>query len=195
MLTKLLLTLNYLRNIMFDKIWQDFHQQLLAFIIGKVGDKALAEDILQEVFIKVHKNIDAVNEIKQLNAWLYQICRHAIIDHYRSKKNDTGQNDDEIAKLVAVEESSADQVQLNTCIGILIADLPEQYRNILLASELEQEKQQSIAEKQQLSLTAVKSRIKRGRQQLKQKLQACCDFEFKENGPEAICKSQCGCST
>jgi len=179
---------------MFEKIWQDFHQQLLAFIIGKVSDKQLAEDILQEVFIKVHKNIDAVEGVEQLSAWLYQICRHSIIDFYRAKKNYSAQTDDELSQLVAEEGNSDDQIQLNRCLRILIADLPEQYSQILLASELEQEKQQRIANNLRLSLTTTKSRIKRGREQLKGKLQACCDFEFKESGPEAVCKNQCGCS-
>ena len=179
---------------MFEKIWQDFHQKLLAFIIKKVSDKALAEDILQEVFIKVHKNLDTLNELTNLNAWLYQICRNVIIDHYRSKKIVYEHNDAELEQLISTQESSDDQAQLNRCINILIADLPEQYRNILSSSELAQEKQQAIADQQQLSLAAVKSRIKRGRKQLKEKLDACCDFEFKANGPQATCKNQCGCS-
>jgi RNA polymerase sigma-70 factor (ECF subfamily) len=82
---------------------------------------------------------------------------------------------------------------LNRCIALLIADLPEKYSDILVRSELQEEKQQAIADKYQLSLVAVMSRIIRGRSQLKKRSQACCDFEFNEFGPQASCKSHCGC--
>ncbi len=176
---------------MIETIWNNFHHQLLAFITNKVRDPVLAEDILQEVFIKVQKNIEQLNENDKLKSWLYQICNRTIIDFYRSRE--TGDHTDDVEKLIASEESYRDLEQINRCISILIDDLPENIRSILIASELEQEKQQVIANQQHLSLPAVKSRIARGRKKLKNKLQACCDFEFNENGPKAHCKSYCGC--
>lgn len=179
---------------MFEKLWNNFHLELLNFIRNKVSDQAVAEDILQDVFIKVHQRIDSLQDIKQLNAWLYRICKNAIIDHYRTNKT-LQLNEQQIDAVVAPTETHSEHRQLNRCIQNLIEELPEQYNQILLSSELEQEKQQTIAERQELSLAAVKSRIKRGRLLLKQKLHACCDFEFNDGLPDAICKNQCGCST
>ena len=71
---------------MIENIWKQFHQQLLGFIASKVNDQAMAEDILQDVFIKVLNNIDSLSAADKLQPWLYQICRHAIIDYYRSKQ-------------------------------------------------------------------------------------------------------------
>ncbi|MFW5425774.1 MAG: RNA polymerase sigma factor SigZ [Methylophagaceae bacterium] len=176
---------------MIEKIWNNFHSQLLVFITSKMHDSALAEDILQEVFIKVQKNINQLNENDKLKSWLYQICNRTIIDFYRSRE--TGDHTDDVEKLIATEENYQDLEQINRCIRILIDDLPENIRTILIASELELEKQQVIADRHHLSLPAVKSRIARGRKKLKNKLQACCDFEFNENGPKAHCKSYCGC--
>lgn len=172
-------------------IWNIFHQQLLGFIQRKVGNLHNAEDILQEVFIKVHQNIDSINDTEKLQAWLYQICRRTIIDFYRREKPEASTED--IMALVAEPEKADGQKALNFCVSTLIADLPEGVSEILMDSELEQYKQQSIADKYDLSLSAVKSRIRRGREQLKNKLQACCDFEFKEQGVDMECQNQCGC--
>ncbi|WNC69212.1 RNA polymerase sigma factor SigZ [Thalassotalea nanhaiensis] len=176
---------------MIETIWKNFHQQLFNFINSKVNDPATAEDILQEVFIKVHKNIENLSSTDKLQSWLYQICRHAIIDYYRVKRLDT--TDENLELIIAPQQDNNDQEQLNRCIRALIADLPDKVSDILIESELKQSKQQAIADKHELSLAAVKSRIKRGREQLRTKLQACCDFEFKEHGPEADCKNNCGC--
>ncbi|WOH37044.1 RNA polymerase sigma factor SigZ [Thalassotalea fonticola] len=176
---------------MIETIWKTFHQQLFNFINSKVNDPATAEDILQEVFIKVHKNIENLTSKDKLQPWLYQICRNTIIDFYRVKKLDT--NSEDLELIADEQQDESDQVQLSRCIRTLISDLPDGISSILFDSELQQVKQQNIADKHQLSLAAVKSRIKRGRVQLRNKLQACCDFEFKESGPEADCKNNCGC--
>jgi len=180
---------------MIEEIWRQFHQKLLIFIRAKINDHAIAEDILQDVFVKAHQHLGHLTNQSKIQPWLYQICRNAIIDFYRSKEpialsRNLSENIDET---IPTKESQHDQEQLNRCLALLIADLPEKYSDILVRSELLEQKQQAIADQEQLSLTAVKSRIIRGREQLKKKLQACCDFEFDELGPQASCKSHCGC--
>lgn len=177
---------------MIEKIWHKFHQQLLAFIISKVTDKACAEDILQDVFIKVIKSIQQLQDDEKLQSWLYQICRHSIIDYYRNKPMPA--NNEILDSLIAEDENHQQQAQLSRCILTLINQLPDDMSQILVDSELEQNKQKDIAQKYRLTLPATKSRIQRGRILLKKKLMACCEFEFNEDGPEAQCNNQCGCS-
>ncbi|PCI53555.1 MAG: RNA polymerase subunit sigma [Methylophilaceae bacterium] len=176
---------------MIELIWKEFHQKLLQFILAKVGDAAIAEDILQEVFIQVVKNINSLKDKAKLQAWLYQICRNKIIDYYRIKKLDTVSIDS--AETADDKEAPQEAAQLDSCIRILISDLPASVSAIMQASELDEIKQKDIAINEGLSLPAVKSRIRRGRVLLKKKLLACCSIEFTENGTDAICKSQCGC--
>ncbi len=176
---------------MVEIIWRQFHQQLLAFIYSKVNDHTIAEDILQEVFIKVYQKVERLTDKDKLQPWLYQICRNTIIDYYRSKKLvilDGG-----LPEEIATDQTPQDQAQLNRCIKLLIANLSDKYNDILMRNDLLGEKQQAIAKQHNLSIAAVKSRVIRGREQLKSKLQACCDWEFNEQGPEATCKSNCGC--
>jgi len=176
---------------MVEVIWRQFHQQLLAYIYSKVNDHAIAEDILQEVFIKVYQKIERLTDKDKLQPWLYQICRNTIIDFYRSKK--LVSLNDSLSEEISAEQVPQDQSQLNRCIKLLIANLPDKYNDILMRNDLHGEKQQVIAKQHNLTVAAVKSRVIRGRAQLKSKLQACCDWEFNEQGPEASCKSNCGC--
>lgn len=183
---------------MIEQIYQQFQQQLLKFIISKVADVAIAEDILQEVFIQVINKLDALEDQTKLTPWLYQICRNKIIDYYRSKKLSTvSLEDNESHDFVAHSESGneleSDTEQLENCVTILINDLPDKFSGVLLESEIKAFKHKDIAEAKQLSLSAVKSRVQRGRALLKKQLEACCTIEFNEQGMESHCKQQCGC--
>lgn len=177
---------------MIEQIWTEFHQQLLRFIITKVRDTSIAEDILQEVFIQVISKIDNLKDQAKLSPWLYQICRNKIIDYYRNNKLDTVSIDlyDTPDTKLTHEEASG----LDRCIRILISDLPTNVSSILLKSELENIKQKDIAKNRNISLPALKSRLRRGRFLLKKKLLACCTIKFTENGVDATCKNKCGCN-
>ncbi|RYV03241.1 hypothetical protein SOPP22_05720 [Shewanella sp. OPT22] len=175
---------------MIEKVWKEFSQQLLAFIVNKVSDKSIAEDVLQDVFIKVYQNIETLEDKDKVRPWLYSITRNAIYDLYRKKSLDYSDVELDELPLVSLHKNE----NLDRCLDILIKNLSADYSTVLDASELQGRKQKEIAEEQGLSLPAVKSRIKRGRAQLKDKLQACCDFEFRDDGGvESFCLNKCGC--
>lgn len=69
-----------------EQIWQEYHDRLLGFITKRVNDHAAAEDILQDVFIKIYSRIDTLKDTGKLQSWMYQITRNAIVDYYRSHK-------------------------------------------------------------------------------------------------------------
>lgn len=67
-----------------ERVWEEFHAPLQQFIRRRISDEATAEDILQEVFLRIHQHMDALKDVRKLEGWIYQITRHAIIDAYRS---------------------------------------------------------------------------------------------------------------
>ena len=69
-----------------DALFRQFHTRLKLFIITKVSNEDTADDILQDVFLKVHAKIDELKDVSKLESWLYQITRNSIIDYYRTKK-------------------------------------------------------------------------------------------------------------
>lgn len=68
------------------QIWIEYHDKLSAFIRARVSDDVIIQDILQDIFIKIHSQIASLKEQTKLEAWIYQVTRNSIIDYYRSKK-------------------------------------------------------------------------------------------------------------
>ena len=65
------------------EIWEQFSQRLKLFIVKRVRSEHDAEDILQEVFAKIHAKLPDLNGQRKVTAWVHQITRNAIVDYYR----------------------------------------------------------------------------------------------------------------
>ena len=162
-----------------EQIWQAYHDSLLSFIRHRVGDPDLAEDILQDVFVKIHCRLDTLQEADRVQSWLYQIARRTIIDHYRTHKTAEPLPDD-----LPREPDHGDEAwqQLEKCVRPMIELLPESYRTAVLLSEIHGLPLKEVATQLGLSLPGVKSRVQRGRVKLKETFLKCCQFEFDRRG-------------
>ena len=158
-----------------EKIWHEYQQKLLAFIRTKVNENDIAEDILQEVFIKIHSQISSLEEETKLRSWIYQITRNTIIDHYRTKK--TQYDLPEWLEQSEPDDEAIIRQELSLCLTPMIKRLPEKYRLAIQLSELEGKNQKEIAESENLSLSGAKSRVQRGIKLLKSLLYDCCTLE------------------
>ncbi|MCP3966740.1 MAG: RNA polymerase sigma factor SigZ [Lentisphaerae bacterium] len=156
-------------------IWLEYHKKLFAFIKSRVGDSD-AEDILQDVFVKIHTKIDSLKETAKLESWLYQITRNAIIDYYRSKRM-TEELSDWIGAEETIESDNIRQ-EFSACILPMIEQLPDKYRSAVRLSEIEGKTQKEVAEREKISLSGAKSRVQRGRVLLKGMLHDCCKIEL-----------------
>src|SRR5688572_22576962 len=67
-----------------ESVWEEFHDRMRAFVARRVGSAADAEDIVQKVFLRIHRTVATLRDRDRLDAWLYQIARNAVVDHYRS---------------------------------------------------------------------------------------------------------------
>ena len=68
------------------KNWAKYSLPLKNFILSRVSDKSIADDILQDVYIKAQTHIGSLKDHSKVESWIYQIARNTIIDHYRSKR-------------------------------------------------------------------------------------------------------------
>lgn len=164
----------------FDAGVLEFAPRLRAFIRRRVRDDATADDLAQETLLKVYRSRGALRDGTRLEAWLYQIARGTIIDHYRRQRPQeelpatlAGESPDELAAL---------RTRVVASLQRFLAELPAAYREPVRLAELEQLPLARIALRLDLSLTAVKSRVRRGRAMLRKKLQDCCRFEFDRLG-------------
>lgn len=162
-----------------EQIWHEFSGKLAQFIRARVSDPATAEDILQDVFVKIQARLGQLKDPGRLTSWIYLIARHAIIDHYRTRKETV-----EVPESLAAEPEpeSGEIEELKAAFRRMIQSLPEPYREALVLTELEGLTQQELADKAGISLSGAKSRVQRGRQQLKEMLTECCAFEFDRRG-------------
>jgi RNA polymerase sigma-70 factor, ECF subfamily len=171
-----------------ERIWNQHADQVRGFIYRRIPDGSVADGLLQEVFVKIHAKIDSLRDGTRLQSWLYQVVRNTITDHFRSQKPE--EELPETLDLPELHESGVLE-ELAECVRPMINALPEEYRLPLLLSELEGFPQKEVGEKLGLSLSAVKSRVQRGRKRLKDLFTECCHFELDHRGSLMAYKPRC----
>jgi RNA polymerase sigma-70 factor (ECF subfamily) len=164
-----------------DAIWTRLSADLRRFIRRRVPDDYVADDLLQETFVRVHRNLPNLQEADRLAAWVYQIGRNVINDHHRKGANATVTlADDPVDE--ADERVSCLRGGAGEWLEEMVRQLPDGYREAVQLSEIEGLPQQEVADRLGLSLSGAKSRIQRGRVMLKGVLEQCCHFEFDRRG-------------
>lgn len=157
-----------------DAIWEKFSCKLLNFINQKVQNTHDAEDLLQEVFLRIHTNLDKLRNLKKVESWIFQITRNIINNYYRSHdrilslpEDTPNLSEGDLSFLTDIKE----------CMISLVENLPEIHRIPIQKVYLEDKKQIDIASELGLSIPGTKSRIQRGRRLLKQTLKECCNVQ------------------
>lgn len=176
-----------------EQVWEAFHVPLQQFIRTRVEDETTMEDLLQEVFLKIHQQIDTLRDVKKLESWVYQITRNAIIDYYWSKRP-TATLD--IPEVVALPEALPDDdivSELFPSVRAMVGTLPEQDRQALVLTEYQGLTQKELGERLGLSFSGAKSRVQRAREKLKQQLLDCCHFELDRRGHVVDYQPRCQC--
>lgn len=170
-----------------DAIWAHLSSDLRRFIRRRVSDDHVADDLLQETFVRVHRNIGTLQEADRLAAWVYRIARNVIHDHHRKAANATVA----LADADPVDDCDARLSRLRCQGGVwldeMIRSLPEGYREAVQLAEIEGLSQQEVADRLGLSLSGAKSRVQRGRKLLKAELDRCCTFAFDRRGNLTDC--------
>lgn len=163
-----------------EQIWYQLHGDLRAFIGRRVSDESAADDILQDVFTRIHLHANTLRDDTKLSSWIYQITRNAIVDYYRSRKSDASLPETIVFDDYRDEDDLASR--LAPCLRGMIDELPAKYREALLLTEFEGFTQAALAHQLGLSLPGAKSRVQRAREQLKNILLQCCHLEFDHLG-------------
>jgi RNA polymerase sigma-70 factor, ECF subfamily len=161
------------------KLYEDFSKPLKAFILKRVNNPELAEDLLHDVFLKIHNQVSSLKEEEKLAAWIYRVAQNSIIDSYRRRKEMITPQDD-----MAFEGNQLDDIpeKLAPTLKALTGQLPEKYKEALMLADFEGVRQTDLAVRLGISVSAVKSRVQRARKMLKDLLLECCHFEFDRYG-------------
>ena len=168
------------------QVWYDWQAALRRYVGRRVRQPADTDDVLHEVFLKIEAHLAQLREPGRLAAWLYRIADHAIADHYRGQRPW-----DELPDDLPAPESEADATAaLAACLRPMIEALPETYRQAVLWSEIDGLPQREVAERLGISLSGAKSRVQRGREQLRAIVLGCCHVE--PDGDGLACKQKPG---
>jgi RNA polymerase sigma-70 factor (ECF subfamily) len=187
----------------FSQIYQEYERPMFNYILRMVQDHETAEDLTQEVFVRVYQHRSTFRGESSFSTWIYRLATNLCRDHFRKKSSRQERRTDVLgigpsAENLNIERSqsydrtspiSADEMviksEMNVCIRNYIDRLPEDYRAVIILSELHDLKNQEIAEIVECSLEIVKIRLHRARKRLKETLGANCTFYY--DGENNLC--------
>lgn len=166
---------------------RELQTRVLGFVSRRVRSREDAEDIAQEVMLRIHRYSADLEHADRMGAWVHRIAANAIADHYRRparREVPSGQATDvpEVGSEPppAAVEGSVDDVrrELAACLSPLIERLPPLYRQALEVTELGDLSQVEAAAELGLSVSGMKARVQRARRQLREQLLECCHVEL-----------------
>lgn len=168
-----------------EQLWHSLAAQLRSFIIGRVGNPAAAEDVLQDVFVKLHEKLPNLRDADRIEAWVWRITRNALADHLRRQRPT-----EELPPDLRDIEREPDLPDLRPALRQFLAALPVEDREALELTEFHGLKQEELAARLGLSLSGAKSRVQRARARLRAEFEACCRLDFDQRGRVIECEAR-----
>jgi RNA polymerase sigma-70 factor (ECF subfamily) len=159
------------------QVWKSYSEDLKIFIISKVKNSTIADDILQDTFIKIHTKLHTLNDVTKIKPWCFTVARNSILDYWKSI-NQTFEIANFEAETEIVENSHTEQ----DCLKAILKNLPKKYRDPLFLSDIKGLKQQEVADQLQQTLSTTKSQIQRARKLIAQGFMDCCGFVMNTEG-------------
>lgn len=158
--------------------WHEHETELRGYLIHRLGNPNLADDLVQDVFLKAMRYGKDFCSLDSPRAWLFQVARNTLVDKLRLDKNTVPLPDD-----LAEEQQDVAAVEaLTECLSTILAGLPDEYSDILKKCDLEGVKQQVYANAHGLSLPAVKARLLRARHRMRSDMVRNCGVRFDHAG-------------
>jgi RNA polymerase sigma-70 factor (ECF subfamily) len=160
----------------FQELVERYQTRLLNFIYRTIGDRDRAEDLVQEVFIRVYRHLHRFDRSKKFSTWVYTIASNLAKNELRNRSRSPlvlfqtiqGSGDDE-DRPIQFEDTTArpDDMyrkrHLRELVEQTVAQLPEHHRQVFVLRELEGKSYEEIAEITDCNLGTVKSRLNRAR--------------------------------
>ncbi len=187
-----------------EQIWSEVSGSLRSFIARTAPRGTDADDVLQDVFLRAQKHLPDVRDKDRVTAWLFQVTRNALTDTIRRRRSNDRVIDAASKELAPVGDDEASvNAEFARCMMPFVARLDEPYRKAIELVEINGLTNKVAAEQLGLSVSGMKSRVQRGREQLKTLLLECCEIQLDRRGQvidfqkrEEPCQSSCtnGCT-
>ena len=163
-----------------EEVHERFDAGLRRFVATRVGDPDSAEDVVQDVYLKIQGHIGTIEDEEKVGSWVYRVARNAVYDFYRTRK--PTQKLDEIPSPTPDPTEDEMEARLSESVrGRLDGPSPDQ-QTALYPTEYEGPTQRDLAAELGISVSGAKSRVQRARARLKTLLLDCCHFELDRRG-------------
>jgi RNA polymerase sigma-70 factor (ECF subfamily) len=164
-----------------------FRAPVRRFVGARVRNDAAADDLTQEIFIRVLKQLPRVKDHRRVMGWVFQIARNVVSDYFRAARPTEIYREPETAESgaqpEAVErEESMLRDELSLYVRGVVKSLPPVYREALLLTDYEGMSQVEMAKHLGIGLSAAKSRVQRARRMVREIVETCCHVEFDSYG-------------
>ena len=146
------------------------YNPLLGYVKKRVRNIEDAEDLTQDVFLKLSNSNN--NGVDNLKSWIYTIAKNTITDYYRKKHIQTNSIEEDIFLDDVPTEDAG--IELGKCVRSFVDQLPEEYRELMILSEIKEIPQKEIAKQLGMNYVTVRSKVQRGRKKLKGLFEGCC---------------------
>jgi RNA polymerase sigma-70 factor, ECF subfamily len=166
------------------EIHDQYYGRVRRFILSLVRDAWVADDLVQETFLKVSLKLDTLQDPAKRSSWIFRIAYNLCQDYFRGQKKGalTDLQDPEINSLleIAPSQEKLEQHQMSACVQRQMDHLPDAYRAVLILSDELEFNLREMAEVLNISPENAKVRLHRARKKLKAILEEKCLFERDE---------------
>ncbi|MYG20571.1 MAG: sigma-70 family RNA polymerase sigma factor [Gemmatimonadales bacterium] len=167
--------------------WSEFQRRMRRYVSGRV-ESAWADDVTGDIFLRLLQRQDSLAEARDPLAWTYRVAANVIADHHRRRSVER-----RTLKQLGAEAQAPDpglngsdhealRRDLEACLLPFALDLPPKYAEALLLTYFRGLSQVEAAQRLELSVSGMKSRVQRARAMLRRQLMDCCDFEMDRRG-------------
>jgi RNA polymerase sigma-70 factor (ECF subfamily) len=175
----------------FADVFHEYQRPIYNYLLRMTQNRAEAEDLTQETFIRVHRGLPGFRGQASLSTWIYRIATNASHDHFRRRATQQAraalslegtESEEEwvVDEAAPPPEQLAAQSEMSDCVQRFIQRLSPDYRAVLILSNLQDLKNREIAEALDIPLSTVKIRLHRARARLREALNVGCDFAHDE---------------
>jgi RNA polymerase sigma-70 factor, ECF subfamily len=171
-----------------DGVRRELHERVLRYVGRRVRSREDAEDIAQEVMLRIHRHSADLEHADRMAAWVYRTAANAIADHYRrparrevpaGHAGDVPEPPPVAASPVWMEPGPEElREALAGCLAPLIVRLPPIYREALELTEFDGVSQVDASARLGITVSGMKARVQRARAQLRALLLGCCHVEL-----------------
>ena len=191
-----------------EPLWEELHGNLRAFISRRVRNQSDVDALVQRVLLQIVKGLGSLRDAERLHAWVYRTARNVIVDHYRSatvRREVAGGGAEDLAladgadtQAPSEDDERAALQELAACMIPMVRQLPPTYQEAITLVDLKGVNHADAAERAGVSISGMKSRVQRGRKQLKAVLEECCRVHLDRRGtivaydPRSSNSSGCG---